>query len=86
MIIINRKLEAEDPMLAYLNEKREKENTGPKKPSYQGPFPPNRFNIRPGYRWDGVDRSNGFENKYFAKESSDRAVEKDAYKYMSEDL
>lgn len=53
-----------DPAAAFLtNKKRGVSRTG--KPLYKGAAPPNRFGILPGYRWDGVDRSNGFEKKWF---------------------
>ncbi len=56
---------ADDPAFAFLTKKRDK---GPRMPKYSGPPPPpNRFGIQPGYRWDGVDRSNGFEKLYFQK-------------------
>lgn len=79
----------DDPMFEYMRKKRAKEagSSGKARRTYEGPEPPpNRFNIRPGYRWDGVDRSNGFENKFFATKNSRKAERDDFYKWSTEDM
>jgi len=73
----------EDPMAAYMRKKKEKKEKGSvlKFPRYTGPQPPtNRFGIWPGYRWDGVVRSNGFEVKLLTKDVKKNVEEIEAYK------
>ena len=89
----------DDPMAEYFKAKKEKaldeqykksekiENLKPRKPVYKGPTPPpNRFNILPGFRWDAVDRGNGFEAKLFKILSSKIGSKEDAYKWSSSDM
>lgn len=53
-----------DPAAGFLEKKKKgKSVTG--RPLYQGSFEQNRYGIRPGHRWDGVDRGNGFERKWW---------------------
>ncbi|XP_044745996.1 BUD13 homolog [Coccinella septempunctata] len=78
-----------DPMLAYIRKKKKKkdvEEGKPIKPEYMGEFMPNRFGIRPGHRWDGVDRSNGYEKKWFEIQNSKMAQQEEAYKWSTEDM
>jgi pre-mRNA-splicing factor CWC26 len=69
------RLRWDDPMAGYMMQKQAEERpvstvpagTGTKarRKEYPGAAPPNRYGIRPGWRWDGVDRGNGFEKEWF---------------------
>ncbi|KAF8328194.1 Pre-mRNA-splicing factor of RES complex-domain-containing protein [Cantharellus anzutake] len=73
-----------DPAAPFLTKKNSK---GPKKPEYTGPPPPpNRFGIKPGYRWDGVDRSNGFEKKLFQRANDRKRRGLEAYEWSVDDM
>ncbi|XP_071316510.1 BUD13 homolog [Trachinotus anak] len=76
-----------DPMAAMLRRKKARSTKTQEKPRYKGPAPPpNRFNILPGYRWDGVDRSNGFEQKRYMRMADKKAGQEAAYKWSVEDM
>ena len=53
-----------DPAAQFLVKKKEgRSATG--RPMYKGAAQPNRYGIRPGHKWDGVDRGNGWEGERF---------------------
>ncbi|KAM0255178.1 hypothetical protein ACHAQJ_006021 [Trichoderma viride] len=68
---MNRELKEErrwnDPMTQFMAEKDTSRgsNNSKRRPVYSGSAAPNRYGIRPGYRWDGVDRGNGLEAERF---------------------
>ncbi|GAA5948329.1 hypothetical protein JCM3775_004287 [Rhodotorula graminis] len=76
-----------DPAAAFLTKKKDKKATKSKYPAYSGPPPPpNRYGIRPGYRWDGVDRGNGFEKRLMDKQNSRAVWSAAAHAYSTEDM
>lgn len=76
-----------DPMLEYIKQKQIKEGKRkPDRPKYEGSFMPNRFGIKPGHRWDGVDRSNGYEKRWFEAQNAKVARQEEAYKWSTSDM
>ncbi|ETN42927.1 uncharacterized protein HMPREF1541_02085 [Cyphellophora europaea CBS 101466] len=88
----------DDPMAAYMAQKQvaeggtgdvvpgnSKKVSGPKKKVYQGSAPPNRYGILPGWRWDGVDRGNGFEKDWFQARSRTKRNEEMSYQWQMDE-
>ena len=75
-----------DPMAHLTTSKKKKRKGKSDRIMYQGHWAPNRFNIPPGYRWDGVDRSNGFEGRYFSTQNAKLSRAEDEYKWATEDM
>ncbi|XXG77950.1 hypothetical protein AAC387_Pa08g1996 [Persea americana] len=48
--------------------------------------PGNRYGIRPGRHWDGVDRSTGYEKEMFKRQNEKRATEREAYLWSVSDM
>ena len=72
-----------DPMQALLTQP----TTGlPAVPKCKFKAPPNRYGIEPGVKWDGVDRSNGFETRLLLSRNEKKSNEADAYRWRTEDL
>ena len=55
------------------------------KPLYKGGFQPNRYGIRPGHRWDGVDRGTGFEKEWFAARNRKGRMENLEYEWQMDE-
>ncbi|KAG9852871.1 cell cycle control protein, partial [Aureobasidium melanogenum] len=76
-----------DPALAFLSKGTTKGSKGTKgrKKTYTGAFEPNRYGIRPGYRWDGVDRSIGFEKRWFEARNQQQNIKDLQYAWQMDE-
>ncbi|KAL2868944.1 putative cell cycle control protein (Cwf26) [Aspergillus lucknowensis] len=86
---LNEELKAQqrwnDPAAQFLTKGRGGGVSASGKPLYKGAFQPNRYGIRPGHRWDGVDRSNGFEKEWFAARNRKGRMEALEYEWQMDE-
>jgi len=77
-----------DPMAHLLARRLEKKKRKSKsfKKEYTGFCPPNRFGIKPGYEWDGADRSNQYEANLYKLMNERSAQEEIALRTAQEDM
>jgi len=85
------KMFQDDPMYDYMMSKNKtktkKARQQSSKKMYTGSSTaPNRFGILPGYRWDGVDRSTGFENKLFTYHNEKKIQVNQAWRANTDDF
>lgn len=58
-----------------------------RRPVYKGPQPKsNRYGLSPGYRWDGIDRGNGFEDRVLEALHSKGRKKEEAYRWSAADM
>lgn len=74
-----------DPAAQFLTTLPEPGASVTGKPLYKGAFQPNRYGIRPGHRWDGVDRANGFEKEWFASRNKKERMESLEYQWQMDE-
>jgi pre-mRNA-splicing factor CWC26 len=74
-----------DPAAGFLTQKAGPGASVTGKPLYRGAFQPNRYGIRPGHRWDGVDRANGFEKEWFAARNKKGRMEALDYQWQMDE-
>ncbi|XP_025420011.1 BUD13 homolog [Sipha flava] len=89
--LLKSKIRDGDPMLEYITKNKSEGSESPdgvrhEVREFRGFCPPNRFGIRPGSRWDGVNRSNGYEEKWLLQQNSQKALEDEAYKWSCSDM
>ena len=73
--ILKSRVRSEDPMSQILAPKTESSKNHRAKRANS-----NRFDIKPGLRWDGVDRSNGYEKRIMSIENEKNARIENQYR------
>ena len=73
-----------DPAAGFLEKKKAGKSVSGR-PLYKGSAMPNRYGIRPGYRWDGVDRGIGFEKDWFAARNKRANLERLDYAWQMDE-